>query len=316
MGPEVSICIPAYEQPELLRRTIESVLVQDYQDFEIIVTDDSESDEVYELVRKWSDDSRFVYRRNAVRLGSPANWNAAMDLASTDLIKFLHHDDWLTSRDSLGRFVEAMQMNPAVTLAFSAANACENDGSLIFLHAPSVEQVDSFRRSPLTLQFANFIGAPSATIFRKRPEFAFDTKFSWVVDIDAYIRLVGPSPQCIYLRQPLVSISSNGAHQLTRKFNESRIARAVEHLYIYEKLTPQGVGARWLGIEFLWQLLQGYNSEELAVLSKKRAGEPRTPEEIIVVSLQRLKRWGSRLRLKVQGSARALLRGREPMQRS
>ncbi|MCX7010103.1 MAG: glycosyltransferase, partial [Kiritimatiellaeota bacterium] len=41
MTPKVSICIPAYQQPQGLARALQSLLEQDFRDYEVIVTDDS-----------------------------------------------------------------------------------------------------------------------------------------------------------------------------------------------------------------------------------------------------------------------------------
>jgi cellulose synthase/poly-beta-1,6-N-acetylglucosamine synthase-like glycosyltransferase len=39
--PRVSICIPAYEQPDYLKVTLDSIIMQDFDDYEIVITDDS-----------------------------------------------------------------------------------------------------------------------------------------------------------------------------------------------------------------------------------------------------------------------------------
>lgn len=289
MSPAVSICVPAYEQPEFLRRALESVFAQDFQNFEVIVTDDSVSDAVRAVVEHWKDDGRLFYYRNPVRLGSPANWNAAMARARSELIKFLHHDDWFASESSLGRFVAAMHSAPDVALAFSAANACEDDGRLIFLHQPAQSAVDAFVRDPISLQFANFIGAPSATIFRKLAGFEFDPRLKWVVDIDAYLRIVGANPRCRYIPDPLVSVASNGAHQVTRDFAADRIARAAEHFYLYAKHPPGPVMARLRGLKFLTNQLNEYDYSELCSLSSMRAESKQTVEELLALSSIKLK---------------------------
>lgn len=46
MTPVVTISIPAYKQPEVLLRTVNSVLVQKNCEFEIVITDDSDDDSV------------------------------------------------------------------------------------------------------------------------------------------------------------------------------------------------------------------------------------------------------------------------------
>lgn len=283
MNPAVSVCIPAYRQPAFLARAIESVFVQDFQDFEIIVTDDSETDELLEVVSRWKDDKRLIYHRNENRLGSPGNWNAAMDLARADLIKFMHHDDWFSCSTSLGRFVDAMNSRPDVDFVFSSANACEDDGALIFVHCPSPAQIALLERSPLALQFGNFIGAPSATLFRKPSGFKFDTRLRWVVDIDAYLRLLGSRPRFEFIAEPLVCISANGAHQVTKSVARDSELRVAEHLYLYSKHTPERVGERIDGLVFLSRLLSACSRPELDALSKNREREARTLEEKIVV---------------------------------
>jgi FkbM family methyltransferase len=289
MRPAVSICVPAYEQPEFLERCLESIFSQDFQDFEVIVTDDSASDDVQKVVEKWSPNGRIIYQKNMIRLGSPANWNAAMALARSDLIKFLHHDDWFATNNSLSRFVEAMNTSPDVKFAFSAANACEDDGSRIFLHQPTQSQFEHFVHDPLSLQFANFIGAPSATIFRKLTDFEFDPRLRWVVDIDAYLRIMGSSPRCAYIPDPLISIASNGAHQVTRDFAADRIARVEEHFYLYAKHPPKKMKARLQGISFLKNQLSGYSYAELRQLASRRAPYKQTIEESLALNIMKIK---------------------------
>lgn len=289
MNPAVSVCIPAYRQPVFLARAIESVFAQDFQDFEIIVTDDSETDELLEVVSRWKDDKRLIYHRNESRLGSPSNWNAAMDLACADLIKFLHHDDWFSCSTSLGRFVDAINSRPDVDFVFSAANACEDDGALIFVHCPSPAQLALLERSPLALQFGNFIGAPSATLFRKPGGFKFDTRLRWVVDIDAYLRLLGSCPRFEFIGEALVCVSSNGAHQITRSFEMDTVSRVAEHLYLYSEHTPERPGERIDGLVFLSRVLSGCSTLELKALSKNRQREKRTLEEKLFVFVFSLK---------------------------
>jgi len=277
----VSVCIPAYRQPEFTARAVESVFSQTLQDFEIIITDDSDNDEVYQALAPWHEDSRLVYRRNETQLGSPENWNAAMALARTELIKFLHHDDWFAEIDALERFVRVMEKNSQIDFAFSAAKACEDDGSVIFFHRPQQKQIELLREQPWALQFANFIGAPSATIFRRSSNLEFDTKLQWVVDIDAYLRLLKTPPQFEYFSATLVCTSANGAHQITHKFNNDVVARVREHLYLYEKHIPTTVLGRKSGFLYISRLLISCGPK-LPLLLARRLQERRSFEEKIL----------------------------------
>ena len=289
MKPRVSVCIPAYRQPAFVARAVTSVFAQSLRDFEIIITDDSETDDVSDVLSEWFDDPRLIYRRNATRLGSPQNWNAAMRLARSDLIKFLHHDDWFSSENSLERFVRVMEENPRLELAFSAANACEDDRRLIFVHRPLKEQIDSLRERPWALQFANFIGAPSATIFRRKMGFAFDEKLRWVVDIDAYLKLLGDRPQFAFLPETLVCIAANGVHQVTRDVAGDAPSRVREHLHLYAMHRPPDLQGRMQGFLFMTRLLAACGRPELDAIDETGGGRSRPLEEHIALLTSRIR---------------------------
>ena len=278
MKPVVSVCIPAYQQPAFLARAVESVFAQDFGDFEVIVTDDSEAP-LYDAIKRWHGDERLIYRHNQVRLGSPGNWNAAMKLARSDLIKFLHHDDWFSDRTSLARFVAVMNERPEINFAFSASNACEDNGRLTSVHCPSSEQIAALRRDLLSLQFGNFIGAPSATIFRKEAVFEFDPHLRWVVDVDAYLRLLGKNSKFEFIPEALVCVTSNGAHQVTRIFKDDPVSRVAEHLYLYNKHRPDKLISIIGGLNFILSLFSGFSIHDIDNLSKQRSGHGRTLEE-------------------------------------
>jgi glycosyltransferase involved in cell wall biosynthesis len=63
-GPKVSICIPAYKQTGPLQKTLESVQMQGFLDYEIVLTDDSPDDAVEKLARSFSFGNKLRYFRN------------------------------------------------------------------------------------------------------------------------------------------------------------------------------------------------------------------------------------------------------------
>jgi glycosyltransferase involved in cell wall biosynthesis len=260
-----------------------SVFSQNFQDFEVIVTDDSENDEVWEALFEWKDDQRLIYKRNTQNLGSPENWNAAMKLARSNLIKFLHHDDWFAESYSLERFVYVMEADPNIDLAFCASNGCTENGELISINKPSIDRIEMIRSKPWRLQIQNIVGAPSATIFRKRDGFIFDRNLRWVVDIDAYLRILGNSTRFIYIDEQLVCILSNGEHQITRHFDRDVESRVNEHLYLYAKLTPKGILERIYGFKFILSMMTYCSKSQLQGITKLRKRRRSSPEEILTI---------------------------------
>lgn len=267
MTPAVSVCVPAYRQPALLTRAIKSIFSQDFNDFEVIVTDDTESDEIKSAVVPWVADNRLRYFRNSHRLGSPANWNHAMSFARGRYIKILHHDDWLSSSTSLRKYVTALEENRSVSFVFSSSQSCDANGEKGSIHSPTCEQLTALEQAPEVLVFGNIIGAPSAIIFRRPPEFAFDEALQWVVDIDAYLRLLSGGVEFKFIAEPLVCVSSGMSHQVTHLLENNPVLRVAEHLHLYSKarlhwsLRPAGLG-------FVFRLLRGLDSTSLMKLSE------------------------------------------------
>ena len=80
--PLVSICIPTYNRPELLARTLRSCETQTYRNFEIIICDNSDNDASGELVARLND-PRIRYYKNGENIGGIRNFIKAVDLAKS-----------------------------------------------------------------------------------------------------------------------------------------------------------------------------------------------------------------------------------------
>ena len=119
---KVSICIPAYNNAAAVGRLLESVEKQTWKDYEVIITDDSNGDEVGKL----AEEKGYVqYFKNEVPLGAAANWNEAVRRSSGEYVKMMHHDDWFTDENSLEAFVDMLERHPEVDLAFSGSRQVE-----------------------------------------------------------------------------------------------------------------------------------------------------------------------------------------------
>lgn len=90
--PRVSICIPTYNASMYIGETIRSILKSTYLDLEIIVNDDSSTDNTREIVDSFCDE-RIRFFTNERNIGVPGNWNRAMKKASGEFVGLLNHDD-------------------------------------------------------------------------------------------------------------------------------------------------------------------------------------------------------------------------------
>jgi hypothetical protein len=96
-APLISVTIPAYRQPTLLRRAIDSVLAQSFTDWELVISDDEPiPGETWQVVAEFAArDYRIRGVRNQAQHGQVGNMNNAMLAARGEWIKLLHHDDAL-----------------------------------------------------------------------------------------------------------------------------------------------------------------------------------------------------------------------------
>lgn len=87
-----SVCIPNYNYERYLGRTIQSILDQDDQDFEILVSDNASTDRSVEVVRKFND-PRIQLRINACNVGFAGNLDCSARMASGACMIMLSSDD-------------------------------------------------------------------------------------------------------------------------------------------------------------------------------------------------------------------------------
>lgn len=88
----VSVIIPTYNRAGTIKRSIESVLNQSYQDFEIIVVDDGSTDNTNQVVMEFAD-SRIRYLKNDRRMGANGSRNVGIQNAIGAYIAFQDSDD-------------------------------------------------------------------------------------------------------------------------------------------------------------------------------------------------------------------------------
>ncbi|GAB3649042.1 glycosyltransferase family 2 protein [Ramlibacter alkalitolerans] len=235
---KVSICIPAYRQVEYLRETLRSVAEQEFQDYELIVSDDSPDDSVRALLSEFDFGDRLTYVRNEPALGSPENWNASIRLARGEYVKILHHDDHFTRPDALRRFVELLDADPEADFAFAGSRVVHVDSGVQRVHAASAQQLADLRADPATLFLGNCIGAPSATICRRRVGIDYDRRMKWLVDVDYYYRLLMRNGRFACTGDALISTPTNASHQVTQVCRDDARVELGEALMMFAKFTP------------------------------------------------------------------------------
>lgn len=146
----ISIIIPTYNRSRLIGETINSVLNQTYQDFELIVVDDHSTDNTLEVVQEFmlSDHRiKFYKRPDNLTKGGNSCRDFGLSLAKGEYVKWLDSDDLLYPSALLDQF-ESLQ-NTDFDLSI-----CE---SAVFLDDKSKEQVAKWGDIKFKENPSNFI---------------------------------------------------------------------------------------------------------------------------------------------------------------
>ncbi|SDA38215.1 glycosyltransferase family 2 protein [Mesorhizobium qingshengii] len=94
--PQVSLGLPVYNGQNFVAEAIRSILEQDFDDFELVITDNASTDRTADICQEFARlDRRIRYVRNERNLGAAANFNLAFTLSRGKYFKWCAHDDVL-----------------------------------------------------------------------------------------------------------------------------------------------------------------------------------------------------------------------------
>ena len=123
MDELVSIIMPSYNTAKFISETIDSVLMQTYTNWELIIVDDCSTDNTDEVVKSFLSDDRIKYIKNEKNSGAAFSRNRALREANGKWIAFLDSDD-LWHPEKLEKQIRFMEKNRC---HFSYTNYIEID---------------------------------------------------------------------------------------------------------------------------------------------------------------------------------------------
>jgi glycosyltransferase involved in cell wall biosynthesis len=235
-NPLISVCVPMYNNSTTIERCLRSILDQDGVEFEIVIVDDESTDDGATIAEKMLRvGDRLV--RNDSRLGLNENHNKCIGLARGDCIQFVHGDDWLLP-GALQRLGGCFD-DPAVGLAFAPRRVL-NDNVPPGWRQRTPEKLhvyflklEEYNSGPFLVAqvvgllgaSANFIGEPTAVMFRRR--LALDAgglrnDVYQAVDLDFWLRLMLRCSVCFVPQELSVRHHTTGTET-------SRIIQARRH---------------------------------------------------------------------------------------
>lgn len=125
----ISIIIPAYNIERYIRRCLESVAVQDYGHFEVIVINDGSTDGTERIIKEFISDKPNFILKSQDNMGLSGARNTGIDLCTNEYIMFLDGDDEL-GRGALSEMAYEIESNKLDAVFFDAVYLNE-DGKII-----------------------------------------------------------------------------------------------------------------------------------------------------------------------------------------
>ncbi|MFX4262559.1 glycosyltransferase family 2 protein [Pelotomaculum propionicicum] len=163
ISPKVTIAIPTYNRAALLRQAVESALEQTYQDIEVLVADNSSTDNTGDVVKQFKD-HRIRYFRHSKNRGFINNFNFCLEKAAGEYFLLLSDDDILDN-DAIKSLLARFQGDDDVMSYCSLIFFNENAGTkkIVQKIAPEKESGFDFIAGRLA---EKRVWAPSAALFR------------------------------------------------------------------------------------------------------------------------------------------------------
>ena len=128
--PRLSVGLPVYNGEKYLAESIESLLGQSYEDFELIISDNASTDSTADICRRYGkQDSRIRYIRQPRNIGLSPNHNFVVQQSRGEYFKWAAADD-LYGRDLLKSCVDALDEDAEVVLAHSWEAAIDDAGTV------------------------------------------------------------------------------------------------------------------------------------------------------------------------------------------
>ena len=115
--PLISVCIPAYNRASVLSDLLDTIINQDFENYEIIISEDCspERDQIRKIVEQYQGNGGpcITYSENEINLGYDGNLRHLFELATGDYIFFMGNDD-LMCKDALQKVANAVLKYPNI----------------------------------------------------------------------------------------------------------------------------------------------------------------------------------------------------------
>jgi len=230
----ISIIMPAYNAGKYIKESIESVLNQTYQNWELIIIDDGSTDNTNEAVRPFliTDKRIHYYRQGNGKQGKARN--AGIKKSKGNLIAFLDADDvWMPAK--LQTQIGVLKQNDA-DLVFNDVSVIDDKGNVI-TESCSVENRTYFGDEGLSF-FFRINQVPIFTVLAKKEAilavgcFKETDEIQNIEDYDLWIRMLENKSKLISISDKLGAYRRHDTQTLKGKYSMMKIIKMLYEIQL------------------------------------------------------------------------------------
>jgi glycosyltransferase involved in cell wall biosynthesis len=194
--PRVSVVVPSFNNASFIEATMDSILAQSFEDFELVVADHSSVDGTWELLQHYRTDPRVRLLRTEAGGGAPRNWERVTAAAGGQLLKLVCGDD-IIYPDCLRMQVEAMDANPEVVLVAAQRDLIDARGALLMsrrgLAGLTGRVAGRVAARRTVVVGTNIFGEPACVLIRRKTlqdAGGWDGRHPYVIDEATYVNVL------------------------------------------------------------------------------------------------------------------------------
>jgi len=185
--PQISVITPSFNQADFVERTINSVLSQNYSNFEYLVMDGGSTDGTLEILKKY--DKKIIWRSEKDK-GQGDAVNKGLKLAKGEILTYLNSDDTLEP-GALKLVADFFIRNPKIRWVFGKCKIVDENDREIRKAITAYKNFWLKRYNYNSLLILNYISQPA--VFWRREAYEkigkFNPKEFWELDYDYWLRL-------------------------------------------------------------------------------------------------------------------------------
>ncbi|UOR03949.1 glycosyltransferase [Hymenobacter aerilatus] len=200
--PKVSIIIPTYNRASYLKKAVESILFQNFDDYEIIIVDNASTDNTEEIIKEIGS-NKIIYCKNKENIGMIGNHNRALSLIKGEYIHIFSDDDTMC-QNSISKKVAILDKYINVGLVHSNINIINEEDVIISGHWghsyydkwKDIHSIDSLLLGidyfKILYYHWNVISMPSVMVRSSVLEKAgayFNAKMKFAMDLEMWMRI-------------------------------------------------------------------------------------------------------------------------------